>query len=482
MIRMGGVDALMLFNETPRAYMHTFKVAILDPSTDPDGWSFEKYYQDFSERIHLVPMFRWKCALSPLGLSHPMWVDDPDFNLAYHVRRVSCPPPGDHKALCEFMSSVYAYQLDRSRPLWMSWVVEGLEDGKIAIVTLVHHAYVDGVGAAWTMQQLYRTEPGWHPDSVPEWHPRPWPSWGKRLWWGARDLPKMLIKNVPRVVSGLIQKRKLDKLRALEGYPPHPNPNKMAQTPLNQALSYGRTFVCDTLPLDKFKTIGKGFGATINDVFLSCTAGAVRRLLQDMNYDPDQQPLIAGTPFAGTRPEGWQGLGNFTTADHCWLHSEIEDPIERLRASHEAAVEMKEHLKATREAGADLNALFQIFPPWAVKALRWYINRSAGKISLFGNMALSNVPGPREPIYLNKYKLDSWFSTGQVFDGTCLNMTMWSYCGSASLCILADQKVISDGWVLFNYFVEELDKLLALVPAQAPLEEPGSQPNSPVSS
>jgi diacylglycerol O-acyltransferase / wax synthase len=471
MIRMGGADALMLFNETPRAYMHTFKVAILDPSTDPEGWSFEKFHRDFSDRIHLVPMFRWKCAFSPLGLSHPMWVDDPDFNLAYHVRRVSCPPPGDHKALCEFMSSVYAYQLDRSRPLWMSWVVEGLANGKIAIVMLVHHAYVDGVGASWNMQQLYRTEPGWCPDSVPEWQPRPWPSWGKRLWWGARDLPKLLLKNLPGVISGLKKKKALDKALAGRGKPPHPSFTQMQQTPLNQALTYGRTFVCDSMPLEKFKAVSKGFGMTINDVFLCCTAGAVRHLLKDKNYDPDQHPLIAGTPFAGVRPEGWQGMGNFATADYCWLHTEIEDPLQRLKASHQAAVEMKEHMKASVAAGADLNAMFQICPPWIVKGIRGYINRNKGKLGLFGNMVLSNVPGPREPIYLNRYKLDSWFSTGQVFDGSCLNMTMWSYCDEANLCILADQAVLPDGWVLYEYFVAELDKLNTLLAEQAPAKQ-----------
>ena len=173
MIRMGGTDAMMLSSETPSAYMHTFKVAILDPSTDPEGWSFQKYHDDFASRIHLVPLFRWKFAPSPLGINHPMWVDDPNFNLEYHVRRVACPAPGDHKALCEFMSSVYAYQLDRSRPLWMSWVVEGLQGGKVAIVALVHHAYVDGVGAAFNLQQLYRSEPGWKPPPTPPWQPRP---------------------------------------------------------------------------------------------------------------------------------------------------------------------------------------------------------------------------------------------------------------------------------------------------------------------
>jgi WS/DGAT/MGAT family acyltransferase len=359
---------------------------------------------------------------------------------------------------------VYAYQLDRSRPLWMSWVVEGLQDGKVAIVLLLHHAYVDGVGAAYNLQKLYRTEPGWKPETVPPWHPRPWPSWLKRLWWGTRDLPKVLGKNLPRVISGIRKKKALDESLAAQGKPPHPSMSMMRRTPLNVSLSYGRTFVCDSLPLDHFKRASKGFGVTINDVFLCCAAGVLRRLLRDKHYDPDQHPLIAGTPFAGPRPEGWQGLGNFATADYCWLHSEIEDPVKRLMASHQAAVEMKEHMKATVEAGADLSALFQICPPWIMGALRWYINRQQGSLGMFGNLVLSNVPGPREPIYFNRYKLDSWFSTGQVFDGSCINITMWSYCEHANLCILADSKVIADGWVPFAYFVEELDKLVALIP------------------
>jgi WS/DGAT/MGAT family acyltransferase len=463
---MSGADAFMLSNETPRAYMHTFKVAILDPSTDPEGWSYAKYSQDIADRIHLIPFLRWKLAPSPLGISHPMWVDDPDFNLGYHMRRVSCPSPGDHKALCEFMSSVYAYQLDRSRPLWISWIVEGLEDGKVAAVTMIHHAYVDGVGAAWSMQQLYRTVPGWRPDSVPPWQPRPWPSWGKRLWWGARDLPRVLIKHLPRVVSGISKKRALDRRLTKEGKPPHPTPRMMQQTPINEALSYGRTFVCDSMPLDKFKAASKGLGVTINDVFLCCSAGAVRRLLLDRQYDPNQHPLIAVTPFSGPRPEGWQGMGNFVTADYCWLHCEIEDPLERLRASHEAAAQMKQHLKASVAAGADVSALLQVSPPWLINAIRWYVNSKKGRISMFGNLALSNVPGPREPLYINRYKLDRWFSTGQVFDGTSLNMTMWSYCDSVSLCIVADQKAVPDGWALFNYFVKELDTLADLIPPQ----------------
>ncbi len=467
MKRMGGVDSMMLQMETPRAYQHTFKVAILDPSTDPEGWSFDKWRRDFEARIHLIPFFRWKYAPAPLGVNHPMWVDDPDFNLDYHMRRVACPAPGDHKALCQFMSSVYAYQLDRSRPLWMSWVVEGLQDGKIAVVTLVHHAYVDGVGAAWGLQQLYKTEPGWQPEPAPAWQPRPWPSWGKRLWWGLRDLPAVMAKNLPRVITGVRKKIELEKRFEAEGKNV-PSAAMMQKTPINEILSPGRTFVCKDMPLDDFKTVSKGLGVTINDVFMACCASAIRNFFKSRGYDPDQHPLVAGTPFAGKRPEDSPGVGNFTTMDYCWLPTNIEDPIERLHAASKSATAMKEHLKVCAEAGADINSVMQVCPPWLMKALSWYIHNKKGAFSLFANVVLSNVPGPREPIYLNRYKLDSWFSTGQIVDGTCLNMTMWSYCGRANLCILIDKKVLDDGWQLYDAFVEELNRLVALVPQQQP--------------
>lgn len=455
----------MLAMETPRAYMHTFKVAILDPSTDPQGWSFSKCHQDIEDRAHLIPYLRWKYANAPLGINHPMWIEDQDFNLDYHIRRVACPAPGDHKSLCEFMSSVYAYQLDRSRPLWKCWVVEGLEGGKVALVTMLHHAYVDGVGASYGLEQLYRDTPGYTPENVPEWNPRPPPSWLKQLWLAIVDWPGVVLKNLPRVVLGIRQKKALEKQYERSGKPPHPSPGMMHQTPLNDVLSYGRTFVCDSIPIEDFKKIAKGLGVTINDVFLCCAAGAIRQLFLEGEYNPNQNPLIAATPFAGKRPEGMEGLGNFVTMDYCWLHSDIEDPLLRLKASRKAANEMKEHLQQSVEMSADFSAIMKILPPWAVKALSWWLRvKKKGSLSLFANVALSNVPGPRKPLYLDNYKLDNWFSTGQICDGTCLNMTMWSYCQNVNLCILADKKVLPDGWKLFGYFVKELETLVSLIP------------------
>ena len=209
--------------------------------------------------------------------------------------------------------------------------------------------------------------------------------------------------------------------------------------------------------------MSKTLGVTINDVFACCVAGAVRRLLSDLNYNPDAHPLIGGTPFGGTRPEGMEGLGNFVTQDFCWFRSDIADPLARLHASHEANVEMKEHLKEIREANADFNAVMQILPPWAIKIMRKAIHRAGGRVGFAGNLVLSNVPGPKQALYLDHWKVANWFSSGQIIDGTALNITMWSYCGQANICMLIDREVLKDGWGLFNYFVDELDALLAVV-------------------
>ncbi len=455
MKRMGGVDAMFLGMESPRAYMHTFKIAILDPSGHPDGWSFERYQERLRRRLHRIPLFRWRYLPAPLGLGHPLWVEDPDFYLGYHLRRIACPAPGDHRALCEFMSSVYAYQLDRSRPLWITWVVEGLEGGKVASVTLVHHAYVDGVGASHAMQQFFNPEPSEEEEhDPPHWLPGPVPSWSRRLLLGLRDLPGQIATGLPIAVSGMRKKWKLDRSYREAGLPPHPSPFQMPATPLNRVLSHGRTFVCESMPLEKMSKARIIDGATLNDVFLCCAAGALRRLLQDMDYDPSQGPLVAGIPVSGDRPPGMEGEGNFVSTDFTWLHIEIEDPLERLAASHASAVEMKKHIVAAR--GSDITALAKLSPMLLTRLVAWLIRRKGGKFGLAGNVAVSNVPGPRSPLYLGPIEVVNWFSTGQIFDGTSLNMTLWSYCGKANLCILADSKVLPDGWVLHDYFCDEL--------------------------
>src|SRR5262249_5094850 len=155
---------------------------------------------------------------------------------------------------------------------------------------------------------------------------------------------------------GLWHKFMLDRKRKSAGLPAHSSAGRMRQTPINVALSAGRTFVCDSIPLERFVSVSKSLNVTINDVFSNCVAGAIRRLLIDLDYQPDAHPLIGATPFAGERPAGREGWGNFVTHDFCWLRSDIGDPVKRLQASHEANVEMKKHMKAVKEAGADISS------------------------------------------------------------------------------------------------------------------------------
>ncbi len=467
MRRMGGADAFFLGLETPRAYMHTFKIAILDPGEQPEAWSFDLYRERVRRRLHRIPAFRWRYIPSPFGLGYPLWVDDPDFNLDYHLRHVACPAPGDQRALCKFMSSAYAYQLDRSRPLWITWVVEGLEGGRVALVTLVHHAYFDGVGASNAMMSFFNPSAETDEDPEPQvWNPGPIPSWPLRLLRGLFALPATLAHGLPRAFKGLLKKRRLDREFEEQGRAPHPTASNMPWTPLNRSVSHGRTLVCDSLELEKMQRARAASpGATLNDVFISCSAGALRRLLQDMCYAVDDGSLVAGIPVAGKRPEGMEMQGNFATADYTWLHTEIADPLRRLEATRKSCQETKEHIVAAE--GADINSLVSLAPQWLTKIIAWAIHRREGKVGIFGNVVLSNVPGPRQPLFLGPIKVENWFSTGQVFDGSSVNMTMWSYCGRANLCIFADQAVLPDGWKLFDYFCQELDLLIEIAESPA---------------
>ncbi|MDJ0869225.1 MAG: wax ester/triacylglycerol synthase family O-acyltransferase [Myxococcota bacterium] len=459
MRRLSGADALLLYLETPRAYVHTLKISILDPSTDPEGWSFERYRETFRARLHRSPPLRWRLAPTPLGLHHPLWIEDPEFHLDYHFRRVVCPPPGDRAAFCELVSQIYAWPMDRSRPLWLMWVVEGLEGGRVANVMFVHHAYVDGIAAGYLLQRLTTEEPGAEiPGPASPWQAEPWPPAWKRALFGLRDLPGMLLREVPKTVEALRRRARVGAGERHAGRATVPTPLDAPVTPMSVLLSHGRTFVCESFPLDDFKRVRASFGVTINDVFLACCAGALRRFLAERGFDPDTGPLVASVPLSQRKPEEMDALGNRTSLDYLWLRTDLADPVDRLRASHESADAMKAHFQASQ--GADLAALARIMPPFVGRLMDRYVRSRQGRLSVFANVVLSNVPGPRAPLYFDHSRVESWYSMGHIVDGSPLNMTVWSYAGSMNLGILADREVVPDGWVLVRYFRACLEELL----------------------
>lgn len=463
--RLNGVDALMLYLDGGSAYNHTLKISVLDPSTDPDGWSWPKARRMFEERAHLLPVFRLRYLPTPLGLHHPIWVEDPEFNLDAHVRRVVCPAPGGMEEFCELVEQIYAHPLDRDRPLWQVWVVEGLEGGHVALVTLLHHAYSDGVGVLDMLAAFYNDTPDDAAVVPPPWAPQPLPSTRQRLGWALRDLPSRLRRVAPtaRAVRDRVRIER-DFAKGGERRVPSAFDRSTPPGPFQCGLSRSRRFSCETFPLADVREVNKTLGVTINDVFMACVAGSVRRYLERSGSPPDEA-MVATMPLAVTPAAERAHPGNYSSVDYVWLHAQIADPLERLRATSVAAEATKQHFAQTKDA--DVGAVIELLPERVISSLARVNARTKGRFDTFKNVVVSNVPGPREPRYLGRWRVDRWFSTGQISHGATLNMTVWSYCDQFNLCVLADAVAVPDTWELVRGFRTSLDELLAVARAQA---------------
>ena len=305
MRRMDGLSAFLLDQENTGAYQHTLKISILDTSDMPGGWSFDKFRESVAHRMHLLPMFRWKALHVPFGLHHPVWVDDPQFDLDYHLRRVACPAPGDRKAFCALVSQIYAWKMDLSRPMWACWVVEGLQNNEVALVTFVHHAYSDGSGAARLLTRFYsRSAEAREPVTQP-WRPEPTPGGLALLGRALIDLPVTLYRCLPKLGRAIVSVRKMNKKYRESGQELPPSIiTDSRDSPLNVMVGYARTFVFETMDLEDIRQISKGFGVTINDLFVAASAAAYRRLMISKGFDPDTGPLVTAIPVSKRPPRG----------------------------------------------------------------------------------------------------------------------------------------------------------------------------------
>ncbi len=468
MRRMDGLSAFLYHQEQTGAVMHTLKISILDISEIPGGWNYALFRKSIAQRLHLLPMFRWKALKVPFGLHHPVWVDDPDFDLEYHVRRIACPAPGDRKAFCELVSEVYAWPLDMTKPLWLCWVVEGLENNEVAMVTLVHHAYTDGSGAARLLNKIYSlSQQDADPQQQMAWVPEKTPGKLSLLVRALIDLPRTWVASLPKIRQGMRNVREMKKKYAESGGELPPSAfTDTRDSPFNIMVGRGRTFVFDTLPLDEIKAISKGFDVTINDLFVAATAGAYRKFMQTRGFNPDTGPLVTAIPVSKRPPlEEDDMIGNKTSSDYLAMPVHLPDPLDRLKAAAHAGKVMKAHIVAAE--GSDLSNILEITPPALIRLLDWVVKHKDGKFGVWGNAAISNVPGPREPLYMGAMKLKNWISMGMVAHGLGLNTTVWSYAGQFNLCILADKKLLPDGWELIAHFRDAFAEYRVLLDEKA---------------
>lgn len=468
MERMNGADAFMLYLDETSAYNHTIKLFVLDPSHDPAGWSFERFRKAFASRLNLVPRLRHRYLTVPLGLHHPVWVDDPEFDLDYHLQPMQCPAPGTMIEASRIIAETYARPLDHARPLWKLILIEGLENGRVAVLMLVHHAFSDGVGVLRMMMNFWTTRPEAFLDPAAEqWSPRPLPGRSRLLLDGLRGLPVMLVREVPQAVRGLLAIARVRRRWQAEGreLPPAPG-DKRYIAPFAQHISTERSFAARSFPMARLKGPARRFGATLNDVFLACVSGAIRRLLMDRDQPAPAAPMIATVPFSLVPLEQRTRDGNYSTTNFTLLHVDVADPVERLAACKRSADTMKAHFEQTRDA--NIAALLNILPPLVPKLLARANEKRGGGLLPFWNVVVSNVPGPRQHLHLGELDLADYFSSGQVTHGAGLNLTVWSYVDRLSLCVLADSALVPDPWALMAHFeasVAELERAAAAAEA-----------------
>ncbi len=482
--RLNGLDASFLAMETPTMRLHVCAVMVFEPQSptaDESVLPFERVRQIVVERLHLVPPLRRRAVRVPFGLHHPVWVEDPDFDLDYHLRRSSVPSPGGPNELSAFVGEVAGRPLDLDRPLWEMHVVEGLESGHFAIVTKLHHATIDGASGAEVLATFFDLgpEPRVVPPSDHPWQPDQLPNERDLVTGALSSLTRQperaasALRRTVGAVRGLSERNR--RLREEEGIDPPPAPFSAPRTSLNGAISAHRRFAFLQAPLDDVQTVRNAFTSTVNDVVLACVAGALRRLLMERGEVLDD-PLVAMVPMSTRSPADAGVLGNKVHAMLVSLATTVADPVERLRTISSGATLAKEQSRVLSED------LLREWAQLAVPALSSRVARLAGNLRLFDhvpplfNVLVSNIPGPEVPLWCAGARLVALYPVGPLADGVGLNITVISYSGTLYVGVLGCRSLVPEVDHLAHHIADALGELVkvAVRTARAPGPEVSS--------
>lgn len=463
MQRLTGLDATFLYLETPNNHMHVASAAVFDPSTVPDGYDFEKVKALVENRLPLLPPFRRRLVTVPFDIHHPLWIEDPDFDLDYHLRRAALPSPGGPKEFAEFVGDVISRQLDRNHPLWEMYVVEGLEGGMIGVVSKTHHAAIDGVsGAELTVNLLdFAPEPTFIDPPDPPWQPDRVPTDLELVAWAGASLarqPIAALKAARRTAEMALSLRRRNREPNVN---PPPAPFSAPNTSINGTISPHRKVAFAQVALADVKAVKNALGGTVNDVVMAMCSGALRQYFLDRGEALDGD-LIGMIPVS-VRTEDQKGtMGNQVSAMLVSLASSIADPVERLHAISEGTAHAKDQEKAI---GADTLTDWTEFmaPAVAARAARLYSRfKAADRHRPIFNVTISNVPGPDFPLYSAGSKMLAMHPLGPIADGGGLNITVMSYMGQMYFGLNADKHAVGDVWAIaagLESTLEEYKKL-----------------------
>jgi diacylglycerol O-acyltransferase / wax synthase len=488
MKQLSGLDASFLYVETGSQFGHVSSLSIYaKPEDDADYDPFAAWRAQIERRLHFLEPLRRRLREVPLGLDHPYWIDDPDFDLDFHVRHSGVPPPGRDDQIAEIVARIVGRPLDRSRPLWETYVLEGLPDDRFGILTKVHHATIDGAAGAELLTLMLDgdasgdvlpptatvEEPTERVPSDGEMLARAATSLvrkpGRALLLGVRTMRELgtAVRN-PIMVTAANQVRaglhgplgavlNIGRPRVPEGEITGPVPTKAPRLRFNAAITPHRRFAFRSTSLRAVKEVKNALGATVNDVVMAMCAGGLRRWLDDHDELPEL-PLVAMVPVSirsGEEAEKWT---NRVSAMFATLPTDEPDPLLRVGRVHEAMVDAKGLFDAVpAEALTD----FAQFPPPAVfaRAMRTAVRLTARHFMPPVNVTISNVPGPRQPLYTAGAQMLHYYPVSTILDGQGLNITVQSYLDTLDFGLVSCRELVPDLWDLADAVVDDLGEL-----------------------
>lgn len=461
MTRLAGLDANFLRSETATTPMHTLKVGVFDAAGARRDALLSNLRRLLEARVRELPILRRRVVHVPLDLHHPVWADDPDFDLDRHIGLSTVPAPGDPRSMDHVIARIARGHLSRDRPLWQLWLLDGLAGDRFAVVVKLHHAVADGAAAAWMLDALSDRAPE-APTRVPERPhapPTPLPS-RRRLLFDALGEKAEHARRFTGLVADTARAG-LDIARAqLEGGGERfPRPFATPRTVFNCALPRGRAFASTSLPLEDLRAVKETFEVSLNDVVLALAAGAVHQYLTTAGQPP-RRSLLASVPVgSGAGDASPRYHGNYVSNLITSLCTDIRDPVRRLRAIHRATAAAK--TTHHRLGAGALRAWSEYTPARAFRlAARLYAGlRVADRHAPAVNLIVSNVRGPARPVTIGGAPLRELYSVGPVLQGIGLNLTAWSYAGRVGFAALSHGDLPVELHALTGGLADALDEL-----------------------
>jgi diacylglycerol O-acyltransferase len=455
--RLGPQDASFLYLESPSVHQHVGGVAILDPSTAPSGrLTYPDLVRVISSRLHLAPRFRQRVLFPPFATARPVWVDDVNLDIAFHMRRAALPSPGGHRELVDYIQRVISRPLDRTKPLWELYLIEGMEDGLAAILTKVHHSMVDGLAAIDLASAVYDFAPEPQILTPPPWEPEPEPSRLDLLLdavteqmthpaRGLADLAQRTLQTPARVArqAGDILGGLMDVVGAGVLAPP---------SPFNRRVGPNRRFAMVESPVQTFKDIKRALGATVNDVVLATVAGGLYRFLRHRGEPTRARSLRAMVPVSVRSKDERSAMGNRVSSIF------VDLPVGPMGAKRRLSL-IRERTKHLKESNYAVGAEFLMnIGSWAPPTIHAMAARLAARTRVI-NLVVSNVPGPQIPMYIAGAKLLAQYPIMPIAESMGLSIAATSLAGTMAFGLTADWDTLPDIEFLADAMEEALGEL-----------------------